>query len=228
VWEVVKGKADKAKMVETEQKKEMMQRKKKKDFRKPTIKKEIEIARMIEEKQKKEKDLIKIRMVEEMVPRRFYKYLKMFKRKKLERMPMRKTWNYAIDLRKGFVPKKEKIYPLLRIEREEVHEFVKNKLRKRYIVICKSTHLETTSPWWSHLQNIQAHLPQWPPFSQYILEQCCKPLGIPSSKAEILLFNSVFHDRVTPVSVSTLKPLLGIIGVVLLKPQVSPILSVCI
>jgi len=94
-----------------------MQRKKKKDFRKPTIKEEIEIARMIEEKQKKEKDLIKIRMVEEMVPKRFYKYLKMFKRKKLERMPMRKTWNYAIDLRKCFVPKKEKIYPLSIIER---------------------------------------------------------------------------------------------------------------
>jgi len=31
---------------------------------------------------------------------------------------------------------------------------------------------------------------------------------------EILLFNSVFHDRVTPVSVSTLKPPLGAIGVV--------------
>jgi len=33
----------------------------------------------------------------------------------------------------------------------------------------------------------------------------------------ILLFNSVFHDGVTPVSVSTLKPLLRIIGVLLMK-----------
>jgi len=31
------------------------------------------------------------------------------------------------------VPKKEKIYPLSRIEREEVQEFVKDQLRKRYI-----------------------------------------------------------------------------------------------
>ena len=31
---------------------------------------------------------------------------------------------------------------------------------------------------------------------------------------EILLFNSVFHDRVNPVSVSTLKLLLGVIEVV--------------
>ena len=31
---------------------------------------------------------------------------------------------------------------------------------------------------------------------------------------------SVFHGGVTPVSVLTLKPLLGIIGAILLKPQV--------
>ena len=33
---------------------------------------------------------------------------------------MRKIWDHAIDLRKGFVPTKGKIYPLLRIERKEV------------------------------------------------------------------------------------------------------------
>jgi len=43
---------------------------------------------------------------------------------------------------------------------------------------------------------------------------------------EILLFNSVFHDRVTPVSVSTLKPLLRVIGVLPMKPRASPILVV--
>jgi len=36
---------------------------------------------------------------------------------------------------------------------------------------------------------------------------------------EILLFNSVFHDGVTLVSVSTLKPLLGAIEVFPLKPE---------
>jgi len=35
---------------------------------------------------------------------------------------------------------------------------------------------------------------------------------------EILLFNSVFHDGVTPVSVSTLKPPLEAIRVFPLKP----------
>jgi len=40
---------------------------------------------------------------------------------------------------------------------------------------------------------------------------------------EILLFNSVFHDRVTPVSVSILKFPLKVIGAIPLKPQASPI-----
>jgi len=48
--------------------------------------------------------------------------------------------------------------------------------------------------------------------------RCCNHLGILSSTAEILLFNLVFYDRVTLVSVSTLKPLLRIIGALLLKP----------
>jgi len=42
--------------------------------------------------------------------------------------------------------------------------------------------------------------------------------GIPSSIAEIFLFNLVFHDRVTPVSISTLKSPLGVIRVLPLKP----------
>jgi len=39
--------------------------------------------------------------------------------------------------------------------------------------------------------------------------------------AEILLFDSVFHDRVTPVSVSTLKPPLGVIGATTETPSIS-------
>jgi len=89
------------------------------------------IVRMIEEKQ--EEDLIEIRMVKGMIPRRFYKYLKVFEKKESERMPMSKTWDHTIDLREVFVPKKGKIYLLSRIEREEVQEFVKDQLKKGYI-----------------------------------------------------------------------------------------------
>ena len=132
-WKTKQMKPRWQKQKEKEQKEEKMQREKKKDFKKLTVEKEMEIAIIIEQEQEKEKNLIEIRMVEKMVPRKFYKYLKMFEKKELERMLMRKTWNSAINLRKEFVLKKEKIYLLSRIEKEEVQEFVKDQLKKRYI-----------------------------------------------------------------------------------------------
>jgi len=44
-----------------------------------------------ERKREEKEDLIEIRMVEEIVSRRLHKYLKMFKKKNLERMLTRKT-----------------------------------------------------------------------------------------------------------------------------------------
>ena len=41
-------------------------------------------------------------------------------------------------MKEGFVPRKRKVYPLLRKEREEVHEFIKEQLRKGYIRPSKS------------------------------------------------------------------------------------------
>ena len=96
------------------------------------------IERIIEEKEKDEEDLIKLRTIDKMVPRWFHRYLKVFEKKDSERMPMSKVWDYAIDLREGFVPKKGKIYLLSRVEREEVQEFVKDQLRKGYIRPSKS------------------------------------------------------------------------------------------
>ena len=48
-------------------------------------------------------------------------------------MPTRKVWDYTIEMKKGFMPKKGKVYPLSREEREKVREFVIKQLRKRYI-----------------------------------------------------------------------------------------------
>ena len=62
----------------------------------------------------------------------------MFGKKQSERMPMRKLWDYAIDVKEGFMPRKGKVYPLSREEREEVREFVKEQLRKGYIRPSKS------------------------------------------------------------------------------------------
>ena len=56
----------------------------------------------------------------------------------MERMPTRKLWDHTIDVKEGFMPRKGKVYPLSREEREEVREFVKEQLRKGYIWSSKS------------------------------------------------------------------------------------------
>ena len=48
------------------------------------------IARIVEEKENEEEDLIELRVTEEMVPRWFHKYLKVFEKKESERMPTKK------------------------------------------------------------------------------------------------------------------------------------------
>ena len=53
-------------------------------------------------------------------------------------MPTRKVWDHAIDMKKGFVPRKGKVYLLSREEREEVQEFIREQLRKEYIRPLKS------------------------------------------------------------------------------------------
>jgi len=118
--------------------KKQEEREEKKERRRPTIEEEKIMARIVEEKEEEEEDLIELRVIEEMVPRRFHKYLKVFEKKDSERMLTRKAWDHAIDLREGFIPKKRMIYPLSRVEREEVQEFVKDQLRKGYIRLSKS------------------------------------------------------------------------------------------
>jgi len=61
-----------------------------------------------------------------MVPRRFLKWRKVFRKVELERMPMRKVWDYAIDLKETFKPRKRRIYPLSKNEKEEVQNFVED------------------------------------------------------------------------------------------------------
>ena len=68
-----------------------------------------------------------------LVPERFHKWIKVFGKKQLERMSMRKLWDHAIEVKEGFMPRKGKVYPLSREEREEVREFIKEQLRKGYI-----------------------------------------------------------------------------------------------
>ena len=62
----------------------------------------------------------------------------MFGKKQLERIPTRKLWDHAIDVKKEFILRKGKVYPFSREVREEVREFVKEQLRKGYIWLLKS------------------------------------------------------------------------------------------
>ena len=76
--------------------------------------------------------------LKKLVPKRFWRWGKVFGKKKSERMPVQKTWDHAIELKEGFTPKKKKVYSLSREEREEVQAFVEDQLRKEYICPSKS------------------------------------------------------------------------------------------
>ena len=73
-----------------------------------------------------------------MVPDKFHKWIKVFEKKQLERMPTKKLWDHIIDMKERFVLRKGKVYLLSREESEEVREFIKKQLRKGYIWPSKS------------------------------------------------------------------------------------------
>ena len=72
-------------------------------------------------------------VLKRLVPRRFWKWKKVFGKKESERMLVQKIWDHAIELKEGFTPRKGKVYSLSREERKEVQTFVKDQLRKGYI-----------------------------------------------------------------------------------------------
>ena len=90
-WKTKEMKPEWQKQKKKKQKKEKVQRENKKEFRKSIVEEEIEIAGIVEEKQKEEEDLMEIRAVNEIVPKRFHKYLKMLEKKESERMLTKKT-----------------------------------------------------------------------------------------------------------------------------------------
>jgi len=104
--------------------------------------------------------------LKKMVPKRFWRWGKVFGKKKSERMPVQKTWDHAIELKKGFTPKKGKVYSLSREEREEVQAFVEDQLRKGYICPSKSPQMSPVhfiakkDGTWRMVQDYQ-HINQW-------------------------------------------------------------------
>jgi len=116
-------------------------REEKEKKRKPKKGRTVEVRKVVEEWEIWDEEEEAAKLEEEakkLVPENFHRWIKVFGKKQSERMPTRKLWGHAIEVKEGFVPRKGKVYPLSREEREEVQEFVKEQLRKGYIRPSKS------------------------------------------------------------------------------------------
>ena len=91
-----------------------------------------------EDWERKEKIEADHRKVEEMIPKRFHKWLKVFGKVELKIIPVRKVWDYAIDLNNDFKASKARLYPFSRNEKEEAQNFIDEHLKKGYIRPSKS------------------------------------------------------------------------------------------
>ena len=76
--------------------------------------------------------------VKKLVSERFYKGIKLFRKKLSEKMLTRKIQNYAIDLKNKFVLRKGKVYLLSKEEKKEVRKFIQEQTKKWYIQLSKS------------------------------------------------------------------------------------------
>ena len=138
-WRPVQGKSGWEKQKEEEAKEEAEKKKEEKEKKRKG--KTMEVKKVVEEWEiwDKEEEVARSETeAKKLVPEKFHKWIKVFGKKQSERMPTRKLWDHAIDVKEGFVPKKGKVYPLSREEREEVKEFVKEQLQKGYIRLSKS------------------------------------------------------------------------------------------
>ena len=141
-WRPVQGKSGWEKQKEEEAKEKAGKKREKKERKKKQKKgKTVEVRKVVEEWEiwdEKEEAAKSEEEAKKLVLERFHRWIKVFGKKQSERMPMRKLWDHTIDVKEGFMPRKGKVYPLSREEREEVREFVKEQLRKGYIQPFKS------------------------------------------------------------------------------------------
>jgi hypothetical protein len=70
----------------------------------------------------------KERTMEEMIPERYLKYQKVFKKKASERFPPKQLWNHVIDLKEDFLPQDCKVYPLTPKEQSLQDNFLEENL----------------------------------------------------------------------------------------------------
>jgi len=70
---------------------------------------------------------------EELVPKEFHDYMKVFSDEEAARFPERKPWDHEINLQDDFKPKSLHIYLMSPAEDKELQEFLKENLDKGYI-----------------------------------------------------------------------------------------------
>ena len=115
-------------------KKEKKEKKKKKE-------RIIKVKKVAEEQKiwNKEKKAAKSKKeTKKLVLQKFYKWIYIFRKKASERMLTKKLWDHEIEVKQGFVPKKQKVYSLSKEKRGKMYEFIKEQLRKGYIRLLKS------------------------------------------------------------------------------------------
>jgi len=67
------------------------------------------------------------------VPKEYWDFLGVFRKKLLEHMPLRKPWDHGIDLKEDFPPKKGRLILLSVDEQKEVESFLDDQLAEGYI-----------------------------------------------------------------------------------------------
>ena len=70
---------------------------------------------------------------EELIPKKYHKYLDVFSEEKAAQFPESKSWDHKIEIKEGFKPKSFKIYNLTPAEQLELDNFLKEILEKGYI-----------------------------------------------------------------------------------------------
>ena len=134
-WENRRSKNNKMFRGMWEEKKKERKKKEEKKRKKPNKERTIKVNRIAEKWEIWDKEkLVKLENeAKKLVLPRFHKWIYIFGKKASERIPIRKIWYHIINMKEGFVLRKEKMYLLSREERKEVHEFIDKQLRTKYI-----------------------------------------------------------------------------------------------
>jgi len=74
-----------------------------------------------------------------LVPEKFHRWIKVFGKKQLERMPTRKLWDHAIDMKEGFMPEKRESVPFVKRRKRGSEGVCKGAIEERIYLAIKVT-----------------------------------------------------------------------------------------